>query len=227
MTGGFASAQKEKVLNIYNWSDYIAPDTIENFTKETGIAVTYDVYDGNEILEAKLLAGHSGYDIVCPRPARSWPGRSRPAPTGRSTRRNCRTCATRSGNTGARREPADPGNAHGVPYLWSVTGIGYNTSKVLSDAPVEQPRALLFDPAIAKKLADCGIELLDTPQEVVPAALSWLGIDPKSPRPGRSRPRHRGGRERPARMCGASIPRNTSTILPPAISASRSAIRAM
>src|SRR3954453_11625892 len=90
----FAAAAEESVLHVYNWSDYIGPDTIANFEKETGIAVTYDVYDGNEGLEAKLLAGHSGYDIVVPSATLTWPGRSRLAPTVRSTNSNCRTGRT-------------------------------------------------------------------------------------------------------------------------------------
>jgi putrescine transport system substrate-binding protein len=178
-----AAAAGEPRLHIYNWSDYIAADTIANFTKETGIAVTYDVYDGNEILEAKLLAGHSGYDIVVPS-ASPYMARQIKAgayrPLDKAKLPNLRNLDP---EMLARAAIADPGNAHGVPYLWSVTGIGYNVAMVeraLGEAAPRDTLALLFDPAIAKKLAGCGIELLDTPQEVVPAALSYLGIDPKS-----------------------------------------------
>jgi putrescine transport system substrate-binding protein len=174
---------EEGVLHVFNWSDYIAPDTIANFTKETGIAVTYDVYDGNEVLEAKLLAGHSGYDVVVPSAS---PYLARQVKAGAylaldkvklPNRKNLDPAMLALAAT------ADPGNAHGVPYLWSVTGIGYNTAMLERALGPSAPRdslALVFDPTLAAKLASCGIELLDTPQEVMPAALAWLGLDPKS-----------------------------------------------
>jgi putrescine transport system substrate-binding protein len=182
-----AARAEEHQLHIYNWSDYIAPDTIANFEKETGIAVTYDVYDGNEVLEAKLLAGHSGYDIVVPS-ASPYMARQIVAgaylPLDKAKLPNLRNLDPRLMALAA---IADPGNAHGVPYLWSVTGIGYNVAMVEralgGSAGGTLPRdslALLFAPALAQKLAPCGIELLDTPQEVILAALAYLGIDPTS-----------------------------------------------
>src|SRR6266853_1755505 len=177
------AAAEEPVLHVYNWSDYIAPDTIANFQKETGIHVTYDVYDGNEVLEAKLLAGHSGYDIVVPSAS---PFMARQIAAGAYLpldKRKLPNLANLDPRLAARAAVADPGNAYGVPYLWSVTGIGYNAAMVERALGAELPRdslALLFDPALAAKLAGCGIELLDTPQEVVPAALAYLGIDPTS-----------------------------------------------
>ena len=174
---------EEPRLHIYNWSDYIAADTIANFTRETGIAVTYDVYDGNEILEAKLLAGHSGYDIVVPS-ASPFMARQIKAGAYRALdKAKLPNLRNLDAEMLARAAIADPDNAHGVPYLWSVTGIGYNVAmveRVLGESAPRDTLALLFDPAIAKKLAGCGIELLDTPQEVVPAALTYLGLDPKS-----------------------------------------------
>src|SRR5712691_3109930 len=177
---------EEPVLHIYNWSDYIAPDTIANFEKETGIAVTYDVYDGNEVLEAKLLAGHSGYDIVVPS-ASPFMARQIVAgaylPLDKTKLPNLKNLDPRLVALAA---IADPGNMHGVPYLWSVTGIGYNVAMLERALGGQVPRdslALLFDPALAAKLAGCGIELLDTPQEVIPAALAYLGIDPRSREP--------------------------------------------
>jgi putrescine transport system substrate-binding protein len=178
-------------LHVYNWSDYIAPDTIANFTKETGIAVTYDVYDGNEVLEAKLLAGQSGYDIVVPSAS---PFMAREIKAG-AFRALDKTKLPNLKNLDpamlALAAEADPGNQYGVPYLWSVTGIGYNEALVAkafgpagNDSGPRETLALLFDPANAKKLADCGISLLDTPQEVFPAALAYLGLDPKSRDPG-------------------------------------------
>jgi putrescine transport system substrate-binding protein len=173
-------------LHVYNWSDYIAPDTIPNFTKETGIAVTYDVYDGNEVLEAKLLAGQSGYDVVVPSAS---PFMAREITAGAFLaldKTKLPNLKNLEPQTLALTAEADPGNAHGVPYLWSVTGIGYNEvlmTKALGAEGNGSPRdsfALLFDPEKAKKLADCGISLLDTPQEVFPAVLAYLGLDPKS-----------------------------------------------
>ena len=178
-----AAGAEEKRLHIYNWSDYIAADTIANFTKETGIEVTYDVYDGNEVLEAKLLAGHSGYDIVVPS-ASPYMARQIAAGAYRTLdKARLPNLKNLDPQIVARAATADPGNAHGVPYLWSVTGIGYNTAQLdraLAEAAPRDSLALLFDPAYAQKLAPCGIALLDTPQEVVPAALAYLGRDPKS-----------------------------------------------
>ena len=178
-----AAGAEEKRLHIYNWSDYIAADTIANFTKETGIEVTYDVYDGNEVLEAKLLAGHSGYDIVVPS-ASPYMARQIAAGAYRTLdKARLPNLKNLDPQIVARAATADPGNAHGVPYLWSVTGIGYNTAQLdraLGEAAPRDSLALLFDPAYAQKLAPCGIALLDTPQEVVPAALAYLGRDPKS-----------------------------------------------
>src|SRR5712675_2468035 len=138
-------------LHVYNWSDYIAPDTIANFTKETGIAVTYDVYDGNEVLEAKLLAGHSGYDIVVPS-ASPFMARQIAAgayrPLDKAKLPNLKNLDPQILALAA---TADPGNAHGVPYLWSVTGIGYNVAMLERALGGQVPRdslALLFDPAL-------------------------------------------------------------------------------
>jgi putrescine transport system substrate-binding protein len=174
---------EEKRLHIYNWSDYIAPDTIANFTKETGIAVTYDVYDSNEVLEAKLLAGRSGYDIVVPS-ASPFMARQIAAgaylPLDKAKLPNLKNLDPRMMALAA---TADPGNTHGVPYLWSVTGLGYNTAILDRALGPEAPRdslGLIFDPEIAARLERCGIVILDTPQEVIPAALNYLGIDRKS-----------------------------------------------
>jgi putrescine transport system substrate-binding protein len=184
--GSVARAEPPE-LHVYNWSDYIAPDTIANFERETGIAVTYDVYDGNEVLEAKLLAGNSGYDVVVPS-ASPFMAREIAAgallPLDKAKLPNLKNLDPQMLALAA---AADPDNAHGVPYLWSVTGIGYNEDLVREALGSDQPTdtlALLFDPALAKKLGECGIALLDTPQEVFPAALVYLGLDPHSRDPG-------------------------------------------
>ena len=181
--GAGAANAEEPRLNVYNWSDYIAPDTIPRFEAETGIKVTYDVYDGNEVLEAKLFSGRSGYDVVVPSAS---PFMARQITAGvyrlldKSKLPNWKNLDPRILELVA---AADPGNAHGVPYLWSDTGLGYNEAQLRAalgeDAPVDSS-ALIFDPTLAKKLAACGISLLDTPQEVFPAVLAYLGLDPKS-----------------------------------------------
>jgi putrescine transport system substrate-binding protein len=171
------------MLHVYNWSDYIAPDTIPNFTKETGIAVTYDVYDGNEVLEAKLLAGSSGYDVVVPSASPFMAREIRAGAFRDLDKAKLPNLKNLDPAMLALAAEADPGNAHGVPYLWSVTGIGYNealAAKALGGDGARDSLALLFDPDNARKLAGCGVSLLDTPQEVFPAALAYLGIDPKS-----------------------------------------------
>jgi putrescine transport system substrate-binding protein len=183
LLGAEPVSAEEPRLNVYNWSDYIAPGTIPKFEAETGIKVTYDVYDSNEILEAKLLSGRSGFDIVVPS-ASPFMARQIAAKVYRALDKS------KLGNW-KNLDPqildlvaaADPGNRHGVPYLWSDTGIGFNEMQLRAalgaTAPVDS-LALIFDPALAAKLADCGISLLDTPQEVFPAALAYLGLDPKS-----------------------------------------------
>src|SRR5690348_6028428 len=154
---GVGSAVAEELrLNVYNWSDYIAPDTIPKFEAETGIKVTYDVYDGNEVLEAKLLAGKSGYDIVVPS-ASPFMARQIAAGVYRALDKaklpDWRNLDPQMLELVA---AADPGNAHGAPYLWSDTGIGYNQTEVRAALGEQAPAgslALIFDPAIAAKLA--------------------------------------------------------------------------
>jgi putrescine transport system substrate-binding protein len=181
--GTSPAAGEEARLNVYNWSDYIAPDTVPKFEAETGIKVTYDVYDGNEVLEAKLLSGRSGYDVAVPSAS---PFMARQIAAGvyrvldKGKLPNWKNLDPR---VLALVAAADRGNSHGAPYLWSDTGIGYNETQLraaLGNAAPVDSLALLFDPAIAEKLAPCGISLLDTPQEVFPAALAYLGLDPKS-----------------------------------------------
>jgi putrescine transport system substrate-binding protein len=174
-------------LHVYNWSDYIAPDTIPNFEKETGIKITYDVYDSNEVLEAKLLAGNSGYDVVVPS-ASPFLVRQVAAgvyrPLDKAKLPHWKNLDPEILKLVA---AADPGNMHGVPYLWSVTGIGYNRAmveKALGEAAPVDSWALIFDPANTQKLAQCGISLLDTPYEMFPAMLAYLHRDPKSTDPG-------------------------------------------
>lgn len=173
-----ALAQEEKVLNIYNWSDYIAEDTIKNFEKETGIKVRYDTFDNNEILHAKLVAGKTGYDIVVP--SSNW---ARMQIDGGVLRPLDKSKVPNLANL----DPAlqgqiaklDPENKHLVVWLWGFTTIGINVDKVkaaLGSLPMpENAWDLVFDPKYISKLKSCGVSFLDAPSEILPPALQYLG----------------------------------------------------
>ena len=171
-------AAEEKVLNVYNWSDYIAPDTIETFNKATGIKVNYDVYDSNETLFAKLQAGQSGYDLVFPS-ATPFLAQGIKAGIFKTLDRSKITRFSSLDPAMLKSmEVADPGNTHGVPYMIAATGIGYNVDKIkkiLGSDVKPDSWSLIFDPAIVAKLKDCGVSLLDTPTETFPAALIYAG----------------------------------------------------
>ncbi len=175
-----ATAQ-ERVVNFYNWSNYMAPGVLEDFTKETGIKVVYDTFDANETLETRLLAGKSGYDVVVPTGyflqrqitakvflkldkaklpnlANAWPVVSKQLAT------------------------YDPGNNYGANYMWGTTGIGYNVKmaeKILPGVTIDS-WDIVFKPENLAKFKDCGIHMLDSADDILPAALSYLGIDPNS-----------------------------------------------
>jgi putrescine transport system substrate-binding protein len=171
-----------KTLFVYNWNDYIAEDTVANFEKETGIKVIYDVYDGNETLEAKLLAGASGYDLVFPS-ARPFAEKHIQAGIYADLDKAALpNWANNDAGILASLASIDPGNAKLVPYMWGTTGIGFNVKKVReilgADAAIDS-WSLLFDPSIAGKLAQCGIAVLDDPQDAFASALLWKGLDPK------------------------------------------------
>ena len=166
-------------LNIYNWSDYIAEDTVPNFEKETGIKVQYDVYDSNEMLEAKLMAGGTGYDLV--HPSGAFLGRQIVAgiyqPIDPAKIPNYKNLDPKIMELLA---AFDPGNKFAVPWFWGTTGIGYNVAEIqkrMPDAPVNS-LDILFKPELAQKFADCGISMLDAPSEVLQIALNYLGKDP-------------------------------------------------
>jgi len=172
-------------LHVYNWSDYIAEDTVAKFEAETGIRVVYDVYDSNEVLEAKLLAGSSGYDLVVP--TSNFLQRQVAAgvymPLDRAKIPNL---ANLDPDLMARAAAYDPGNEHAAIYLWGTDGIGYSVQKVAErlgeQAPVDS-WSLIFDPENAAKLADCGITMLDSPTDILPLALNYLGLSPLSTDP--------------------------------------------
>jgi putrescine transport system substrate-binding protein len=183
--GASAVRAEDKVLNVYNWSDYIGPDVVANFTKETGIKVNYDVYDANETVEAKLAAGHSGYDIVVPTFV---PFVARGIQAGlyaEIDRSKLKGWDNLDKTVLAAMEKADPGNRHAVPWIVATDGLGINVKKVkalLPDAPMDS-WDLLFKPENAAKLASCGITVLDSPTDVITVALKYLGRDPNSEKP--------------------------------------------
>jgi putrescine transport system substrate-binding protein len=178
-----ATAQEEKVLNIYNWSDYIAVDTIQNFEKETGIKVRYDTFDNNEILHAKLVAGKTGYDIVVP--SSGW---ARLQMDGGLLRKLDKAQLPNLKNLDpdiqSQIASLDPGNQYLVNWLWGYTTIGINTAKVKAALGAEPLPAnvweLFFNPKYVSKLKSCGVSVLDSASEVLPVALHYLGKDPFS-----------------------------------------------
>ncbi len=173
---------QERTVNFYNWSNYVAPDVLEDFTRETGIKVVYDTFDANETLETRLLAGKSGYDVVVPTAyflqrqiaanifqkldksklpnlANAWPVVTKQLAI------------------------YDPGNQFAANYMWGTTGIGYNVKmvqKILGDGAKIDSWDIVFKPENLAKFKDCGIHMLDSADDIFPAALSYLGLDPNS-----------------------------------------------
>ncbi|MFD1695386.1 polyamine ABC transporter substrate-binding protein [Roseibium aestuarii] len=178
---GVSAHAQDRVVNVYNWSDYIDESILEDFTKETGIKVQYDVFDSNEVLETKLLAGGTGYDVVVP--TGTFLGRQIQAGVFQKLDKSKLPNLTHMWkDIEARLQKYDAGNDYAINYMWGTTGIGINVDKVkaaLPDAPLNS-WDLVFKPENAAKLADCGIFVLDTPEEIVPAALNYMGMDPDS-----------------------------------------------
>jgi putrescine transport system substrate-binding protein len=181
LSSNAALAQEEPILNVYNWSDYIAEDTIAKFEEATGIKVNYDVFDSNELVEAKLLAGSSGYDVVVP----SGFFLERQIAAGLFQPLDKSKLPNISNMDPAQMklvEAHDPGNQYAIPYMSFTVGIGYNAAKVaerLGDIPADS-WDLVFKPEVVSKLADCGVTLLDSPSEITASALNYLGLDPNS-----------------------------------------------
>lgn len=179
LTGMMASAVQadDKVLHVYNWSDYIAPDTVAKFEKETGIKVVYDVFDSNETLEAKLLAGKSGYDIVVP--SNNFLAKQIKAGVYQELDKsklpdwkNLDTDLLKAVG-----DASDKGNKYAFPYMWGSIGIGYNPEKVKAALGIDKIDSwdVVFKPENMAKLKSCGVSFLDAPTEMIPAALHYLG----------------------------------------------------
>jgi putrescine transport system substrate-binding protein len=178
-----AAAQANEV-RVFNWSDYIDEEILRDFEAETGIRVIYDVFDSNEVLETRLLAGGSGYDVV--------------VPTGTFMARQIQAGVFQQLDKSKlpnldnlwpvvmdRIAAYDPGNEYAINYMWGTTGIGYNVAMIeerMPDAPVDS-WAMVFDPDVVANFADCGVHLLDAPEDMLPAALNYLGLNPDSKDP--------------------------------------------
>jgi putrescine transport system substrate-binding protein len=180
-----APALGQGQVNVYNWSDYIAPAELKNFEKNTGIKVNYTTYDSNEILDAKLRTGSSGYDVVVPT-ASPFFVRQLAANLFRPLdKAKLKNLGNLDPDIMAALAKYDPGNTHAIPWMWGTTGIGYNVTQIkkrLPDAPVNSLK-MIFDPAVISKFKDCGVMVLDSATDVLPAALKYLGLDPDSKKP--------------------------------------------
>ncbi|QOL82154.1 polyamine ABC transporter substrate-binding protein [Pseudooceanicola spongiae] len=177
-----AAAVQAEEVHVYNWSDYIDESLLSKFKEETGIDLVYDVFDSNELLETKMLAGGSGYDVV--------------VPTGTFLQRQIQAGAFQKLDKSKlpnlanmwdviekRTDAYDPGGEYSINYMWGTTGIGVNLPKIKEvlgdDAPIDS-LSMVFDPAIMEKLSSCGVHFLDAPTEMIPAALTYAGLDPDS-----------------------------------------------
>ena len=173
---------QQRVVNVYNWTDYIDPYAIARFQRETGITVRYDVYDSLETLEGKLLAGHSGYDVVVPTSEPTFSRLIRAGALRPLDRAAVPNLAGLDPALMARVQGADPGNRHGAIYLWGTTGLGMIPARIKAlfpDAPLDS-WDVLFKPEHARRIAACGISLMDSATDTIPSVLHYLGRDPNS-----------------------------------------------
>ncbi len=177
-----AHARTPQQVNVYCWAYVLSPEIIQQFEKETGIKVTLDVYDSPEVMETKLVAGHSGYDVVM---VTVWPYLLRQIeahlyqPLDPSLVPNLKAVDSLLLK---KMEKVDPGNKFAIPFIWGTSGFAYNKKKILErypEAPV-QSLAMLFNPSIVDHFKDCGVMLIDSPVDVFPAVLSYLNLDPMS-----------------------------------------------
>jgi putrescine transport system substrate-binding protein len=177
-----AAAQTKRVVNVYNWSDYIAPTVVEDFSKESGIKVRYDTFDSNDTLETKLLAGKSGYDVVVPT-AYFLERQIKAGVFQKLDKARLPNLANLWPEISQRLATYDPGNQYAVNYMWGTTGIGYNARKareVLGPTGRIDSWDIVFKPENLAKFKDCGVHLLDSADDILAAALHYLGLDPNS-----------------------------------------------
>ena len=183
--GGWADAEPRQVVNFYNWSDYVDPSVLDDFTKKTGVAVRYDTFDSSDTLEAKLLAGGSGYDVVVP--TGFYLAREIQAGIFQKLQKSkLPNLVNASPDIAKRLAFYDPGNQYAVNYMWGTTGIGYNVKqvkKILGPNAAIDSWAYVFDSDKIAKFKDCGIHLLDSSDDLMPASLRYLRLDPNSSDP--------------------------------------------
>jgi putrescine transport system substrate-binding protein len=177
-----APAQKQRIVNVYNWSDYIDPTVLEAFTKETGIKVRYDTFDSNDTLETKLLAGKSGYDVVVPT-AYFLERQIKAGVFQKLDKSKLPNLSNLWPEITSRLAVYDPGNAYAVNYMWGTTGIGFNVKKAKerlgADAKIDS-WDLVFKPENLAKFKDCGVYMLDSADDIFPTAMAYLGLEPNS-----------------------------------------------
>jgi putrescine transport system substrate-binding protein len=182
---GAATAQQQRVVNVYNWSDYVDPTVLDEFTKKTGIVVRYDTFDNSDTLEAKLLAGQSGYDVVVP--TGYFLAREIAAGIFQKLDKSKLPNLVNAWPEIANRLAAyDPGNQHAVNYMWGTTGIGYNVKdahRILGPGGVVDSWDDVFNPEKISKFKDCGVHFLDSSDDIVPSVLRYLHLDPNSSNP--------------------------------------------
>jgi putrescine transport system substrate-binding protein len=182
--GSGALTDPEKVLNIYNWTDYIAPEIVPGFEKEYGIKVNYDFYDSNDVLQTKLLTGHTGYDIVVPTGSFA-AGQIKAGVFRKLDKSLLPNLKYVDPEVSKRMAALDPGLQHAVNYFWGTEGIGYNVGKIkaaMADAPVDSLR-MFYDPEVIKHFKSCGVMLVDEPREIVSTVLLYLGRNGSSEKP--------------------------------------------
>src|SRR5215471_7657530 len=177
-----AAQPKERIVNVYNWSDYIAPNVVEDFSKETGIKVRYDTFDSNDTLETKLLAGKSGYDVVVPT-AYFLERQIKAGVFQKLDKSKLPNLVNMWPEITQRLAQYDPGNAYAINYMWGTTGIGYNVKKardILGGDRRIDGWDMVFKPENLAKFKDCGVHMLDSSDDILSAALHYLGLDPNS-----------------------------------------------
>ncbi|UVC17161.1 polyamine ABC transporter substrate-binding protein [Mesorhizobium onobrychidis] len=172
---------QDRVVNVYNWSDYIDSSIIEDFTKETGIKVTYDTFDSNELLETKLLAGGSGYDVVVPT-ANFLARQIQAGVFQKLDKSKLPNISNMWDVVSERTAKYDPGNEYSINYMWGTVGLGYNIKKVQEALGTDKIDSwdVFFNPEKLAKLKDCGVYVLDSPSDILPNAFKYLGIDPET-----------------------------------------------
>jgi putrescine transport system substrate-binding protein len=182
ITPAHAQSNKERIVNVYNWSDYIAPTVVEDFNKQTGIRIRYDTFDSNDTLETKLLAGKSGYDVVVPT-AYFLERQIKAGVFRKLDKAKLPNLANMWPEISQRLAVYDPGNQYAVNYMWGTTGIGYNARKardLLGENGKIDSWDIVFKPENLAKFKDCGVHLLDSSDDILAAALHYLGLDPNS-----------------------------------------------